>query len=99
LLSQPKQEHKPIPIRQQSQDEDKKPARLKLGMEKINILTWEPDFAKSVYKPMFGVEPNINQNTQQIIRNGTDVNSLVHAEHSANTIASRTQQSQATNTK
>ena len=64
-MPRPVEEHPPIPIRRDA-PEEQKPARLRLGLEKMNIRTWEPDFAR-VYKAMFGKEPTIDPVTQQLV--------------------------------
>jgi hypothetical protein len=66
LQGQPQQEHAPIPIRQT--EHANKPTRMNLRMEKINLSTWEPDFEKSVLRPMFGKELTIDPNTGRLVR-------------------------------
>ena len=64
-MPRPVDQHPPIPIRREA-PEEQRPPRLRLGLEKMNLRTWEPDFAQ-VYKAMFGKEPTIDPITQQLV--------------------------------
>jgi hypothetical protein len=64
LQQPPQPAHAPIPVAQE-QSEQKRP-RKKLGLEKLNLHTYEPDI-KKVLKTMFGKEVAIDDYTGQLV--------------------------------
>ncbi len=65
LAQKPVSQHSPIPVRKEEEPEQK-PARLSLGLKALDMSTYEPDF-NSIYRSMFGKEPNIDPVTQQLV--------------------------------
>lgn len=70
LMQESVSKHPNIPIQQRQQAlQEKKSGKLKIGLDKLNLRTYEPDF-KTIYKSMFGVEPEIESMTKRLIKRG-----------------------------
>ncbi len=75
-LMGPPRQHSPIPLQstQQSQSQPASPQQpdrqgsRRLGLQKINPHTYEPDLKKTL-KIMFGKEPDVDENTGQLVLN------------------------------
>jgi hypothetical protein len=70
-LKLPPQPHRPIPIPPSAPPVDaNRPKRLRIGLEKINPHTHEPDI-KKVIGTLLGTEAQINESTGEFLYSGS----------------------------
>jgi hypothetical protein len=68
LAGQPTDQHPTIPVKgaQPSSEQDDKPAHTKMGLGRMNMRSYEPDF-KQLCKAMLGKEAKIDEYTRQLV--------------------------------
>lgn len=64
-LQVPRRDKTPVPVRGQEAAEEK-PRRLRVGLDKLNLRTYEPD-KDQLIKALFGKEPDVDPYTRQLV--------------------------------
>lgn len=73
LMQPPRSSHAPIPVqapqrKREAQQDTQAGRRKKIGLGSLNLHTYEPD-QKKLLKIMFGKEPDVDENTGQLVLN------------------------------
>ncbi len=68
LMQPPQEAHRALPVQPQAKEPQGKHKKVHIGLEKLSIRDYEPDFDK-VFQAMFGREAKYHEHTGQLVHN------------------------------